>query len=98
MAANAPDKLQVGAMYCRLDQGGDLGKSIKLCKLLTHYRYLIQPIATNKPRQKGFVEVKTCEIDRRLQSMHYGSRIDYKYWLHSITNSARVDNICLHSD
>ena len=66
-------------MHCRLDQGGDLGKSIQLCKLLTHYGYAIQPTATNKPRQNGFVEVENRELGRRLQSMHYGASMEYKY-------------------
>ena len=62
-------------MICRMDKGGDLGKSIQVCKLLSHYGYSIEPTATGKPRQNGFIEVENREIGRCLHSMHYGANM-----------------------
>ena len=98
LASNAPDKLQVGTMICRMDKGGDLGKSTQVCKLLSHYGYNIEPTATGKPRQNGFAEVENREIGRRLQCMHYGSDMKFKYWPYSLTHSTRVDNVSLHAN
>ena len=42
------DKLAVGTMMYCLDKGGDLGKSIQVCKLLSYYGYNIEPTITRK--------------------------------------------------
>ena len=53
-------------MLYHLDKGDNLGKSIQVCKLLSHYRYSIKSTATSKPHQNGFIEVKNYEIGHHL--------------------------------
>ena len=98
LAANALDKLKVGTMICRMDKSKDLGKSIQICKLLSHYGYSIEPTATGKSRQNGFVVVENREIGRRLQYMYYGSNMKFKYQPHSLNHSIWVDNISLYTN
>ena len=66
LALNASDKLKVHVMIFQLDEGGDLGKSMQICKLFSHYSYSIESIAREKPCQNGFTEVKNHKIGRHL--------------------------------